>query len=571
MKDDSIKADLENRLKTAIPRIFPRIGTAVINLTSTPSSIGVGFSTNIAFQISREGGSNPREIAQKLVAELPNEDTVLSKKVNITELNGFINIEPKNEYLLETLRNVLAKRRTFGVSDIGRGRTIVVDYSAPNVAKRFGIGHLRSTVIGEALYNIYKFLGYNVIGDSHLGDWGTQFGMMIAQVVRKKLDAKNLSVEELETLYVEFNKEMAENPPLRDEAKQWFKKLEEGDTKARSIWQSVVDTSMKEFETIYDLLDIHIDHAYGESFYEDKMPAVVKELEEKGLIKESKGARVVEVGENMPPAIIIKSDKTTTYLLRDLATTKFRLKEWKPSEIIYEVGSDQILHFRQLFAVERLLGWDKDARFVHVAHGLIRFKEGKMSTRKGQTIKLEDVLHESIKRAKDIVEKSETARGLSDKEKEEVARAVGIGAVKYFDLSHNPSSDILFEWEKLFQLEGNSAPYLQYTNARIQSILKKASKISSQVNEKELEGAEANLLRAMIHFPDAVGASAEQYAPNLLCNFLFELAQTYNNFYAHCRVLGSDRETLRLQLSQATANILQTGLTLLGIKAPERM
>ncbi len=534
-----------------------------VRLERAPSFTGADF----AMAAKKDKAQDAGEIKKCL--EIDKEIAALVSKIEVKGM--FVNFFLSPELLGRELHRILGEKNQYGSSEEGKGETIVVDYSGPNVAKRFSVGHLRSSVIGQALYNLYAFLGYKVIGDNHLGDWGTQFGIIIAQIVRKDLDAKKLTVEDLEQLYVEFNKEMIENPALREEAKSWFKKLEDGDTRARSIWQIVVATSMKEFEKIYDLLDIHIDHAYGESFYEDKMPAVIKELEKKGLITDSQGARVVEVGENMPSAIIIKSDGTTTYFLRDLATTQFRLNEWHPERIVYEVGSDQILHFRQLFAAEHLLGWDKGVEFKHVAHGLIRFKEGKMSTRKGQTIKLEDVLNEAIKRAREIIDLSETARGLSEKEKEEVAKAVGIGAVKYFDLSHNPASDILFEWEKLFQLEGNSAPYLQYTNARIQSLLKKGGTADSQVTEETVEEAEAALLRAMIHFPDAVKASADQYAPNLLCNFLFELAQGYNNFYSKCRVLGSERETFRLQLSKAVGSVIQSGLSLLGIKAPERM
>ena len=563
----SIKQQLERSLSKALGEFDIKD----VTLQQAPSHTGADFASSIALVLAKKQKKNPQEIAQQIKDMLEKEESIKGfvERIEVAQ-GGFINFFISQSRLGKELQKIIKKKGEYGAQDIGKGKTVVIDYSGPNIAKRFSVGHLRSTVIGQALYNLYKFLGYKVIGDNHLGDWGTQFGMIIAQVANKNLDASTLDVDFLEKLYVEFNKEMANDPELKNQAKFWFKKLEEGDSQAREIWQAVVKTSLREFEKIYAALDIHIDNAYGESFYEKKMQHVLEELEQKHLVKDSEGARVVEVGENMPPAILIKSDGTTTYLLRDLATIRFRLQQWQPDEIIYEVGSDQILHFRQLFSIADQLGWSKGKIFKHVAHGLIRFKEGKMSTRQGKTVKLEEVLEEAIKRARDIIERSETGRGLDNKEKEDVAKAVGIGAIKYFDLSHHPSSDIIFDWEKLFMLEGNSAPYLQYTNARIQSILTKASShpaLSAQV----FQDAETKVVRALIHFPDIVQTSAMQYSPNLLANFLFDLAQTYNHFYVGNRVLGSEREQVRLALSQAVAHILQNGLRLLGIQSPSRM
>ena len=516
-------------------------------------------------------GKNSKEMAINIVEKL-RKDKELSKIIGKIEVAGpgFINFYLSNEALEEEFKRIIKDGEEYGSLDLGNGKAVVIDYSSPNIAKRFGIGHLRSTVIGQALYNLYKRLGYKVIGDNHLGDWGTQFGALLYQITSQNLDPAKLSIDKLEELYVDFHKKEADDPSLHDEAKMWFKKLEDGDDQARKIWEEIVKTSLAEFERIYEILGVAIDYAYGESFYDDKMPAVIEELTKKNLIIKSEGALIVELP-GMPPGIIVKSDGTTTYLTRDLATIKFRLGEWGPDLFIYEVGADQTLHFRQLFEIARLLGWIDKKEFVHVAHGLIRFAHGKMSTRRGESVKLEDVLNEAIQRAKGIIEKSETGRGLSEKEKEEVAKAVGIGAIKYFDLMHQPLTDIIFDWEKIFVLEGNSAPYLQYTVARTNSVLAKAGNKSSSGAAASLNNEELVLLRTLVRFPEMIGLAAKNYSPNLLANYLFELAQKYNNFYNQHRIIGGENEKFRLILTSATGQVLKNGLVILGIETPEKM
>ena len=534
---------------------------------TAPSYTGADFTSNAAFALAKEKKENPSEIAQKIVEELKLDDIV--EKMEVAG-NGFINFFLRQEILLKELETICAQGDAYGKMDIGKGKTVVVEYSSPNIAKRFSIGHLRSTIIGHAIYNLYKFLGYHVIGDNHLGDWGTQFGMVIAQITSKRLNVDDLNVEDLERLYVEFNEEAKEKAELRNEAKTWFKKLEDGDKIARRIWKSVREVSLREFDIIYDLLNVHIENGHAESFYEDKMLAVLEEVRKRGLSKQSQGAEIFEFAA-LPPAILIKSDGTSTYFSRDLAQVKFRLKEWSPDIFIYEVGSDQKLHFQQLFAAVELLGWSENKTFVHVAHGLIRFRDGKMSTRQGRTIHLDEVLLEAITRARQIVEKSETSRGLTAKEKEAVAKAVGISAIKYFDLSHHPASDIIFDWETLFMLEGNSAPYLQYTFARTQSVLVKKASTPHIKRDEPLNKEEKRLLQLLTHFTGALRVAAREYSPNLLCSFLFELAQRYNAFYTQHKIIGSPQEQLRLCLTRATGIILKNGLTLLGIDTPERM
>jgi arginyl-tRNA synthetase len=556
------------------------IGQIKIDL---PENIEFGdYSTNVALKTDKAKGEDVGNYAKKLVEKLRT-DGRLQEFVSKIEVagGGFINFYLSERTLLDELSKIVSQKAKYGSSSLGEGKTVVIDYSSPNIAKAFSIAHLRSTVIGQALYNLHKFLGYKVIGDNHLGDWGTQFGALLAQIRSTKSEIRKLTVDNLEELYVDFHKKAEKNPELWDEARAWFKKLEDGDNQARDIWKKVTATSLAEFERIYELLKVKIDHAYGESFYEDKMPSVVAELKKKGLLKKSQGAQIVELNK-MPPGIIIKKDGASTYLTRDLATIKFRLETFDPQIIIYEVGSDQTLHFKQVFAIAEMLDWSKNREFVHIGHGLMRFEHGKMSTRKGQTVKLDEVLAEAISRAKKTIEASETprlrsgqaGRGLSAEEKESVAEAVGVGAIKYFDLMHHPTSDIVFDWEKIFILQGSSGPYLQYTAVRADSVLRRAelpiTNLQFSMNFKP-NTEELRVLRNLIRFPEIVKMAATSYSPNTLTKYLFELAQKFNNFYDKNRIIGSDNGDFRLELTRGVQIVMTNGLTLLGIDTPERM
>ena len=537
------------------------------------------YSANFAMRRWQDFGfKNPREFANFLAKKLQ-KDKDLAKIVSKIEVAGpgFINFFLKKEFFIEELKRILKEKNKYGSIIIGKGKTVVIDYSSPNIAKPFGIGHLRSTIIGQALYNIYKFLGFKCIGDNHFGDWGTQFGKLICAV--KKWGEKKIgdySIEDLEELYIKFHKEIEENPRIEEEGREWFKKLEEGDKEAKKIWRAFVKISLKEFTKIYKLLGIKIDYALGESFYEEMLKDIIKEAREKKIAIESQGALIIKYPHNeLPPAMILKSDGATTYLTRDLATVKYRLKKWKPDLIIYEIGVDQELHLKQLFRAVELLGWDK-TKFFHVAHGLYRKTTGKFSTRRGETIHLEEVLKEAILRAREIVQNSETGRGLSEEEKEKVAKMVGIGAVKYNDLSQHYSKDIVFDWEKILNLKGNSAPYLQYTFVRCQSVLRK---VKFKTLPKKIEAIDFNLeeediLREIYKFPEIVQEAAEKFSPNLICNFIFDLAQKYNFFYDLHPILKAKTEELkifRLALTMAVAQVLKNSLNLLGISAPEKM
>lgn len=541
------------------------------------------YSTNIALILAKKEKKSPLALANELVSKMGDMGELRVEKIEVAP-PGFINFWLSRKALLEELKQAVERGgveggKAYGASKDGNGRTMVIDYSSPNIAKAFGIGHLRSTIIGQAIYNLYKFQGWKAIGDNHLGDWGTQFGALLYQVTSKKLDPNNLTIDTLEKLYVEFNKELVNNPLLQDEARAWFKKLEEGDKTARKIWEKLKEISLAEFDRIYRILGVKLDFAYGESFYEGELGNVIKECVEKGVAKEDQGALIINYPESLPPAIIRKSDGATTYLTRDLSAIKFRIKEWDPDLIVYEVGAEQELHFRQLFKAVELLGWSNKVRLVHVKHGLYLGENGKkFSTRRGETIHLEDVLEEAIKRAKDVVkEKPGKGDKLSVAEVKKVSKAVGVGAIKYYDLSHHPATNIVFNWEDMFALEGNSGPYLQYTYARTQSVLAKTEngkRKTKDFGDLKINSEEEAILRTFYKFPEVVSEAAQSFSPNILCSFLYDFATKYNRLYNTHRILNAESEeakNLRLALTKVTGNILKKGLNLLGIGASERM
>ena len=501
------------------------------------------YSSNIAL---KNKDLDPQEIANKI----NNQDLPFTAKV----VGRFINFWLKTDVLVSNLTQIDKEKEKYGSSDIGKGKTVVIDYSAPNIAKPFGIGHLRSTIIGQALYNFYQFSGYEVVGDNHLGDWGTQFGKLLYMIDSTK--TKDFSIENLEKLYVEFHKLAIEDPKLEESAREWFKKLEDGDDEAKSIWQKCIDISLAEFDRIYDLLGVKIDFAFGESYYQPFLSEIIKKGEK------SQGAIVVNIPGFVTPLMLAKSDGASTYATRDLATIKFRVKKWDPDIIIYEVGAEQSLHFQQLFGAAKILGLvDEKVNFIHTKHGLYLAPDGKkFSTRKGKTIKLDEVLTEAIERAKKM-----------GSEDEENAKKVGIGAIKYFDLMHSVQSNVVFDWEKIMNMEGNSGPYLQYTVARTNSVLAKARISNLEFGIWNLNDEELSVLRSLIRFSEIVSNAAKNYSPNLLCNYLYDLASKYNAFYNKNRVLESNNEEFRLKLTSATGQVLKNGLKLLGIDAPEKM
>ena len=564
-----IKKEIENLIKESITKLqkqkkVPVFDIDKINVEHPEQETHGDYSTNIAMIIAKKTKKDPIEIAELLTENFKDKIPDLFERIEIVK-PGFINFFVSNKYLQEQVKEIIKEKDRYGGNKTGKGKTLVIDYSAPNIAKRFSIGHLRSTIIGQSIYNLYKFSGWNVVGDNHLGDWGTQFGKLIVAI--KKWSEKpinKLSIDELEHLYVEFHKRAEQNPELDDKARQAFKALEDDKKEERMMWKQLVKGSVKEFQYIYDLLGVSIDVAIGESFYKDIMSEVIKEAKKKGIARESKGALIISYpGDKLPPAMLLKSDGATTYFTRDLATIKFRKKKWNPDLVVYEVGVEQSLHFQQLFWAVELFGWAKRNQLIHIPHGLIRLKEGKMSTRKGRTIKLEDLLNKAIEKA---------SKWNNDPK---VAKAVGVGAVKYNDLKHLPTSGYVFRWDEALNLKGNSGPYLQYTYARCISVSKKGKKESAtKTSVYKPNSEEIRVLRWIYRFPEIVYESAQKYSPNILCSFLFELAQRYNTFYSRHSIINTDNneeKQFRLLLTKAVSQVLKSGLNLLGISAPEKM
>ncbi|MFA6518874.1 MAG: arginine--tRNA ligase [Candidatus Shapirobacteria bacterium] len=527
------------------------------------------YTTNVAMTLAKELKKSPVEIANEIKEKLDQSFAKASDGVieKIEVVGGYINFYLKPEYLIES-----AEKQE--IPQTGKGKTMVIDYSAPNIAKPFGIGHLRSTNIGQAIYNIYQTLGWKCIGDNHLGDWGTQFGKMICAIKHwGDKPVEEMAIADLEKLYVRFHEEAEKDEKLKDEGREWFAKLEKKDKEAGEIWQKCVDISLAEFNRVYEMLGVKIDYALGEAFYSSMWQEIVEEFKKRGLASESQGALIVEF-DDLPPAMLLKTDDATTYFTRDLATIKYRMETWKPDLIVYEVGSEQNLHFKQVFAAAKLMGWEPSKGFYHLGHGLIRWATGKFSTRKGDTIHLSDVIDNAIKAAREIAETSKISKEMGAEEKEAMIKAVAIGAVKFSDLSSDPKKDVIFDWDKIMSLNGDSGPYLQYTYARCASLLAKSRTKNTELRTKNLENIKAEemgVVRELGKFPEKIVEAGERLAPSVVAEYLLALARKYNEFYNKYRIIGEPEEEWRLWLTQKTAQTIKKGLGLLGIEVVERM
>jgi len=578
MIKDKIKNLIEKVILEAQKREeLPSFKIPEISIEHPKDSRHGDYASNINMQLGSICKRTPMDIG-KILVDKPavfKKAQDLFEKIEIVK-PGFINFTLSKKWLQKQVGGVIKKGLDFGKVNIGKGKTVIIDYSAPNIAKPMSIGHLRSTIIGQAIYNIYEFLGYRCIGDNHLGDWGTQFGKLIYAYKewgdREKI--KQNPIRELLKLYVKFHNEVEKNPDLENEGRRWFKKLEDKNKEAVRLWRWFTKLSLREFNRIYELLDIKFDYELGESFYNNMLDNVIKEAQDKGITKESKGAIIIPLEEhNLPPLLIQKSDGATLYATRDLATAKYRIEKFKPVKIIYVVGAEQKLYFRQLFKTFELINHAKGRDFVHVCFGLIRLAGVRMATRRGKVIFLEDVLEKAIDLARKIVDDKNP--NLSEEIKDKIARQIGIGAVKYNDLSQNRITDITFDWNKMLSLKGDSAPYLQYTHARICSILKKGKvRFNNKFDSALLrDKREIALLRKLYIFPEIITEAAEEYMPNYITTYLFELAQNFNLFYNEIRVLQAEKNVslARLHLAGAVGLILKNGLALLCIEAPEQM
>ena len=541
---------------------------AILNLLEQPKSSDLGDIAFPAFSLAKVERKAPQAIAADIAEKI---DQSAFEKVVATGpyVNFFLD---KSKISDQVIKSVIEAGADYGQQDEGHGQNITIDLSSPNIAKPFSVGHLRSTVIGDALSNIFRKMGYNTIKINHLGDWGKQFGLLM--VAYKKWGSKEAveanPIDELLKLYVRINAEIENDPELDEEGRKWFKKLEDGDPEATELWQWFRDESLVEFNRIYKLLGVEFDSLNGEAFYNDKMDEGVQILEDKGLLKESKGASIVELDDvNLPPAMIKKSDGATLYITRDIATAIYRARTYNFVKNIYAVGQEQSNHFRQLKAVLKKMGFDWCDDMVHVDFGLVTKNRQKLSTRKGNIILLEPTLQEAISRAKAQIEEKNPEL----ENKEEVAHAVGVGAVKFYDLKTDRRNGYDFDLEAMVSFEGETGPYVQYAYARIQSILRKANFTPSTDATYSLSDPESwEIIKVLQDSSRVVKRAAENYDPSLIAKYAINLAQAFNKYYAHTRILDEspERES-RLALSYSTAVVLKEALRLLGVDAPEKM
>ncbi len=555
-----------------------------LSITIPPDASLGDYSCNASLILAKKLKESPKEVAERVIAEINKQD-LEGKIQKIEEKAGFINFTLSQKYLLDFLNRILEQGQFYGCSVSGEGKSVLVEYFANNVAKPPHVGHLRSAVIGDCLLRILRSQGYRAISDTHIGDWGTQFGILLFAYKQyissggKKENIEKDPINELNTLYVGMSKQIEEDKELHEKGKEEFAKLEQGDVENRELWQWFVRVSLEDFERYSRLLDLlPFDHNLGESFYEDKMQAVLEDLKFKNLLVESEGAQIVNLEDaKLGVAVLVKGDGATTYLLRDLATVKYRMSEMKLEKALYVVDDRQAHHFNQVFEISQRAGYTKNkATYLHLPFGFMSLPEGAISTRKGTTIALQNLIDEAQKRALDIINEKNSKLP----NKEAIAKLVGISAIKYFDLSHNRKTEIIFTWDKALSFEGNTGPYLQYTHARIHGILRKATSDKLQVTSDsttynlQLTTHELSVLRKLTQFPEVVDQVTLDYFPNNLCNYLFELAQTFNSFYQEVPVLSETDEAIknfRLQLITATAQVISNGLYLLGIEAPEEM
>ena len=540
----------------------------ILNLLEQPKSSDLGDIAFPAFSLAKIERKAPQAIAADIAEKI---DASHFEKVVATGpyVNFFLD---KSKISDHVIKSVIEAGADYGQQDEGHGGNITIDLSSPNIAKPFSVGHLRSTVIGDALSNIFRKMGYNTIKINHLGDWGKQFGLLM--VAYKKWGSKEAveanPIDELLKLYVRINAEIENDPALDEEGRLWFKKLEDGDPEATELWQWFRDESLVEFNRIYKLLGVEFDSLNGEAFYNDKMDEAVQILEDKGLLKESKGASIVELDDvNLPPAMIKKSDGATLYITRDIATAIYRARTYNFVKNIYAVGQEQSNHFRQLKAVLKKMGFDWSDDMIHVDFGLVTKNRQKLSTRKGNIILLEPTLQEAISRAKAQIEEKNPEL----ENKEEVAHAVGVGAVKFYDLKTDRRNGYDFDLEAMVSFEGETGPYVQYAYARIQSILRKANFTPSADATYSLNDPESwEIIKLLQDFARVVKRAAENYDPSLIAKYAINLAQAFNKYYAHTRILDESPERdSRLALSYSTAVVLKEALRLLGVDAPEKM
>lgn len=548
------------------------------SMIEIPQDQSMGDYAFPCFRLAKTMRKAPNLIAAELAEKLQGEKLFSE----VSPVNAYVNMFVSREEMMKsTVSEVLEEKENFGKSDIGGNRKVIVEFSSPNIAKPFHIGHIRSTVIGNSLSKIYDALGYDVFKINHLGDYGTQFGKMICAYRRwgNREDVINSPIKTLLGYYTKFHVEVEEHPELEDEARAIFTKLEQGSKEEVELWQWFREESLKEFQRVYDMLGIEFDSYNGESFYSDKMPRFEKELSDKGLLQESKGAQVVDLEEyKLGTALIKKSDGSSLYITRDIAAAVYRKENYDFYKNIYVVATQQNLHFQQLFKIIELMGYDWANQCVHVPFGMVRLEEGTMSTRHGRVVFLEDVLNGAIEKTREIIEeKNPNIENL-----EEITSQVGIGAVVFNELSNNRIKDYTFKWDQILNFDGETGPYVQYTHARCASLLRKAGEdiVAKAQDPKNVDFAllgksdsAYELTKLIYAFPGVVEQAGEKYEPSIITRHIIDIAQCFNKFYHDEHIITDDEveKTSKIALVIATKRVIATGIGLLGMKAPERM
>lgn len=557
---------------------LPEIPTVeILEAIEQPPTAQMGHFAYPCFKLAKAMRKAPPAIAADLAGHIMAEPLPPWLK-SAEAASGYVNFYLDRASFAERVLEVISEQKEgYGSSTVGAGKVVVIDYSSPNIAKQFHVGHLGTTVIGRALYNIFNYQGYETIGINYLGDWGTSFGKLLTACLKwsDKEEIKKSDIDGLTELYVRFHDEAEKDPSLEVEARNWVVKMENGDEEGINIWKWLCAISMREYEKIYNRLGISFESHRGESYYNDKMDATVEELQEKGLLTESDGAQVVDLEDhNMPPCLILRSDGGTLYATRDITAAKDRYATWRFDKSLYVVANEQKLHFSQFFKVLELMGYDWAKNMAHVNYGLFIFESGKMSTRKGQVIKMQDLLDESVAKTLEIIK--EKSPGLENKE--QVAEQVGIGAVVFNQMYNSRIKDVIFSWERMLNFEGETGPYVQYTHARACSVLEKAgagnlpsAQPASSANQ--LTDDEAfEVLRLLYSFPEKVAEASDKYEPFIISRFLVALAQAFNKFYnTHQILTGGEVQKARVELVEAVRIVIRSGLGLLGIAAPEKM
>lgn len=567
--------DFKQKIAEQISKVTNLPENEIYGYIEIPTDQKMGDFAFPCFKLAKELKKAPQMIAEDLKEKIKFEDGII-KEINVVK--GFLNFSIEANAIAKTvLQEIDEKQEHYGESDIGKGKNVVVDFSCPNIAKPFHIGHLRSTVIGNSIYKIHKALGYNCTGVNHLGDYGTQFGKLIEGYKRwsEEYNLEENPIDELTKIYVRINNLCKEDESVLEACRDNFKKIEDGDEYCTSLWIKFKELSIKEFKRVYDILEITFDSWNGEAFYSDKMPEIIDILRKKNALVESEGATVVDLSEkDMPPCIIEKSNGSTTYATRDLAAIMYRARTYDFDKDIYLTSYEQILHFRQVFETAKLLGLPEKYTngLIHAPFGMVQLKTGKMSTREGNVVKLEDLLNEAISRVKAIM--NEKNPDLENKD--EIAKKIGVGAVIFNDLYNSRIKDEIFDWDTMLNFNGETGPYMQYIYVRTKSLLEKAGytpKIEDINFTKLQDEASLKVIKQLYNFGDAIKQAADKYEPYIIARYLIGLAQNFSSFYNENKIIGEEKsvQDARLYLTYATGLVLKTGAALLGIQMPDRM